>query len=216
MSLADLLSWLGSPAFFAFGAPLSNAEVFGFATGLVCVWLVVRKSIWNFPVGILNCALLFFLFWDSRLFADATLQILFIALGVHGWWQWLHGRVDHQIQISQLGVRGLLAACAAGIGISLTLFVLLSVVKGSVPVFDALITGLSLVAQYLLNRRKLESWYFWITVDVISIPVYAYKELYLIAILYAVFLMLCLLGLREWRRSGLAVSFAKADPEPAL
>ena len=71
--------------------------------------------------------------------------------------------------------------------------------KGSIPVFDALITALSLVAQWLLNRRKLENWIFWIGVDLISVPVYAFKELYLIAGLYAVFLLLCVRGYRSWK-----------------
>jgi nicotinamide mononucleotide transporter len=81
------------------------------------------------------------------------------------------------------------------------LYLLLTWARGSVPVLDALIAALSLAAQWLLNRRKLEHWYFWITVDVISIPVYAYKELYLVALLYAVYLVLCIGGLRAWRRA---------------
>lgn len=201
MDIADILPWLNTPALSFLGNPLSNAEVFGFATGLLCVWLTVRKSIWNFPIGILNCALLFFLFWEGRLFADASLQILFIALGLHGWWQWIHGRTNHVITVSSLSTKGLLTASIGTVALTGTLFMILTMAKGSIPVFDGLITALSLVAQYLLNQRKLESWFFWIAVDVISIPVYAYKGLYLIAILYGIFLVLCVLGYREWHRS---------------
>jgi nicotinamide mononucleotide transporter len=81
------------------------------------------------------------------------------------------------------------------------LFAALTLAKGSIPLLDALITALSLTAQWLLNQRKLESWIFWISVDLVSIPVYAYKQLYLIALLYGVFLGLAILGYRQWRQA---------------
>jgi len=195
-----ILAWLNQPVISFLGNPLSHEEVFGFATGLWCVWLTARRSIWNFPVGIANCALLFLLFWQGRLFADASLQIIFICLGLYGWLQWARGRVGDHIPVSRLAKGGLATSCATGAILTAGLFMALTLAKGSVPLFDAAITALSLVAQYLLNQRRLESWYFWIAVDVISIPVYVHKELYLIALLYAVFLVMCVIGHRAWQR----------------
>lgn len=200
MTPADLATWLNTPALLAWGAPLSWAEVLGFATGIWCVWLTAERRLLNFPVGIANCLLLLFLFWQSRLFADASLQLLFIALGLQGWLQWTRGRVGEAIPVSDLSPRALLAALGAGLTLTALLYIVLTWAKGSVPLFDALITALSIVAQWLLNARKRQTWYFWIVVDLISIPVYVHKQLYLIALLYAVFLGLCLLGLRAWSR----------------
>jgi nicotinamide mononucleotide transporter len=216
MDITGILTWLNAPALTWQENSLSNAEVFGFATGLLCVWLTVWKNIWNFPIGILNCALLFFLFWEGRLFADASLQILFIALGLHGWWQWTHGRINHVVTVSSLSTKELLTTLISTVALTGTLFVILTMAKGSIPIFDGLITALSLVAQYLLNQRKIESWFFWIAVDVISIPVYAYKGLYLIAILYGIFLVLCVLGYREWRRTTTETPVVADSPELVL
>lgn len=205
MTSIDLAALLNCPAFTLWNAPLSWAEVVGFATGIWCVWLTAQRRMLNFPVGIANCLLLLFLFWQSRLFADAGLQVLFIGLGLHGWWQWSRGRVNHEVPVSDLSPRGLVAAGATGLALAALLYLLLTWAKGSVPLFDALITALSLVAQWLLNARKRQNWYFWIVVDLISIPVYVHKQLYLIALLYAVFLGLCIIGLRAWtleRRDG--------------
>lgn len=194
-----MIDALNSIAFTLLGTPLSYAECCGFATGIVCVWLTARRNIWNFPVGIANCALLLLLFVQARLFADAGLQILFIALGVRGWWQWAQGTAAAPTPITSAAPRALLLYALASALLTGVLFGLLMLAKGSLPIFDALITALSVVAQWLLNRKTLQNWFWWIAVDVISIPVYIHKELYLIALLYAIFLALCLIGLASWR-----------------
>lgn len=199
MSIDWIATVLNSPAITLLDNSLSMAEVFGFATGLMCVWLTAKRNIWNFPLGILNCLLLMFLFFEARLFADTALQLVFITLGIIGWWQWLAGRQGDEYPIEALSGRGVaigVAVVVAGTGF---LFALLTALKGSVPILDAFITSASLVAQWLLNARKLQTWYFWIAVDVVSIPLYAHKGLWLIATLYAVFLVLCVIGLRRWR-----------------
>ena len=194
-----MLDALNTPAFVWFATPLSYAECFGFLTGIVCVWLTARRNIWNFPVGIANCALLLLLFFDARLFADAGLQIMFIGLGVRGWWQWSQHGARPAPPVNSASLADNIRHVGAGVVLTLVLFVLLTYAKGSIPIFDALITAMSVVAQWLLNRKTLQSWFWWIAVDVISIPVYVYKDLYLIALLYAVFLGLCVVGLVSWR-----------------
>lgn len=196
----DVFDWLASPAFGWGATQLSISEILGFATGLWCVWLAAREHIWNFPVGIANCALLLLLFFHARLFADAALQVLFISLNVRGWIQWSAGRSRTTLTVS-IGDKQLFAGSViVAVLLCAALVPLLRKAGGSLPLFDALITALSLVAQYQLNRKILQSWWWWIAVDVISIPVYAYKQLYLISLLYCVFLGLCVYGYLGWRR----------------
>ena len=104
-----MINWLTSTAFTAFGAPTTWAEVLGFATGLVNVWLLVRQHILNWPLGILNVLLLMVVFWSAGLYADASLQIVYVALGLYGWWAWLWGGEQH----SRLVVRSTLARNSA-------------------------------------------------------------------------------------------------------
>lgn len=204
IQVMDLLEPLTRPLWVVMSMPLSIGDVLGLVTGLLCVWLTTRASIWNFPAGIINSAILGLVFLPQRLFADASLQIVFIVLSILGWQQWhtLKKRLNNNpIVHSSFKQQQQLAIAAAVLTAVLTL--LLHWAKGSVPLMDATITALSLCAQWQLNRRQLENWLWWIAVDVISIPVYWSRGLPLIALLYVVFLLLCIKGWFEWRRQRL-------------
>jgi nicotinamide mononucleotide transporter len=206
-----MIDWLSGVAFTAFGVGTTWAEVLGFATGLVNVGLLVRRNILNWPVGILNVLLLMLVFWSAGLYADATLQILYVLLGAYGWWAWLHGGASR----TPLTVRATtrtewLALTVAGVLLTGGLWLFLDRLTGStVPLADALTTALSLLATYGQTRKLVESWWLWIAADLIYIPLYAYKDLWLTALLYVAFLLLCVLGLRAWqaaRRNQLVVA----------
>jgi nicotinamide mononucleotide transporter len=180
--------------------PFSWLETAGVVTGAACVMLVVRRSIWNFPVGILSCAAYLVFFADGRLYADAGLQVLFIALGIHGWVAWARGRTNAE-PVRRLPLGELTALAAAFPAVWLALTRLLEHVNGAAPVYDAFVTTLSLVAQWLLNRRYVESWLGWIVVDQVSVVLFWSRGMYLTAGLYALFLAMCVAGLVEWRRT---------------
>lgn len=210
-------SWIGWAPFGL--APPSLTEALGFVTGGACVYLVVRENVWNFPVGIANSVFFLVLFAEARLFADAALQVVFIALGLQGWYLWLRGGDNHtplEVERASLkllaGVAAFVAAATAG----LTLF--LHTVHDSAPFLDALTTALSLGAQYLLNRKAIENWLLWMTADVIYIYLYASppRRLYLTALLYFVFLCLCVAGLRSWLKSMSEKGRAMEGSAPAL
>lgn len=205
-----MIDWLNSTAVTAFGAGTTWAELLGFATGLTTVYLLVRRHIANWPVGILNVLLLMVVFWTAGLYADAGLQIVYVALGFYGWWSWLHGGVQH----GPLRVRSTTAAewrglAAAGVLLTAGLWLFLDRFTGStVPLPDALTTALSLLATYGQTRKLVESWWLWIAADLIYIPLYGYKDLWLTAVLYVAFLILCVFGLRAWRAARAAEAVA--------
>lgn len=180
--------------------PFSWLETAGAVTGAACVMLVVRRSIWNFPIGIVSCAAYLVFFADGRLYADAGLQVLFIALGVHGWVAWARGRTG-TTPVRRLPLGELTALAVAFPAAWLALTRLLEHVNGAAPVYDAFVTALSLVAQWLLNRRYVESWLGWIVVDQVSVVLFWSRGMYLTAGLYALFLAMCVAGLVEWRRT---------------
>ncbi len=175
-------------------------EAIGFVTGAICVWLTVRENIWNFPLGLVNVAAFSVVFVRAGLYADAGLQGVYFLLGLIGWYWWLYGGEDAtQLQVRRASANELVATLVIGTSLTLALWMLLSNVGGSASFWDALTTSLSLCAQWLLNRKRLENWLFWIAVDIVYIPLYLYKELYLTAILYAIFLVLAVCGLIRWR-----------------
>ncbi len=181
--------------------PLDFTEALGFATGAVCVWLVTKGNIWNWPVGLANNLFFAVLFWKARLFADFGLQGVYLILGFYGWWKWLRGGENQtRLAISRSSrSEWIIIAVFLVIG-TWGLRELLHAVNGAAPLWDALTTALSLAAQYLLCRKRIENWFFWIAADVIYVPLYLSKQLPLTALLYSGFLVLCVIGWRRWRK----------------
>ncbi|MBV9924705.1 MAG: nicotinamide mononucleotide transporter [Acidobacteria bacterium] len=195
-------SWVGWAPFGL--TPPSLTESLGFVTGALCVYLTVLENVWNFPVGIANSAFFLVLFAGARLYGDAALQILFIALGFQGWYLWLRGGENRTPLKVERASRGLLLGVAAFVAAgTAALWLLFSRVNDSAPFLDAAVTILSVGAQYLLNRKAVENWVLWMTADVLQIYLYATppRRLYLTALLYLVFLCLCVAGLRSWLRA---------------
>src|SRR5215207_1312962 len=193
-------SWLGWAPFGM--APFGMNEALGFVTGALCVYLVVRENVWNFPVGIANSAFFLVLFAGARLYGDAALQLIYIALGFQGWYLWLRGGENRTPLKVERASPGLLAGVAAFVVAGTTgLTFFFRAVNDSAPFLDAFTTALSLGAQYLLNRKAVENWWLWITADLVYIYLYAARGLQLTAVLYLVFLCLCVAGLRSWLRS---------------
>lgn len=185
MALCNLATWL---------------EAASFVTGAICVWLTVRQSIWNFPIGLINVATYCVVFYRAALFADAGLQIVYFVLGALGWRLWLHGGKDRsQLQVSRAPTSEIAVICGLVAVGTVLLWQLLRHVGGSASFWDALTTSISLASQWLLNRKRLESWAGWIIVDAVYVPLYISKELYLTALLYGVFLVMAMMGLRAWR-----------------
>ena len=180
----------------------SAMEAISFVTGALCVWLTVKESAWNFPISLLNVATFLFVFARAQLYADAGLQVVYFVLTAIGWWMWLFGGEGRtSLRVARAHWIEGAAVTACGIALFLALWQCLRHVGGSASLWDALTTSLSLCAQWLLNRKRLQNWYCWIAVDIIYVPLYLYKHLYLTAALYAIFLCMATMGLLEWRRT---------------
>lgn len=183
--------------------PIAVIEVLGFVTGGICVWLVVREHVWNWPIGIASNVVFLVMFWRARLFADAGLQVVYMILGIYGWANWLRGGAARtQLTISRTPVGQWLVVAATIPAATLALRAALIAANGSAPLLDALTTVLSLTAQYMLCRKQLEHWLLWIVADLIYIPLYFARDLPLTAVLYAIFLLMCLVGWRDWKRAA--------------
>lgn len=214
MSLHDLLGPLLRPAITLGTTPTTWAEVLGFVTGVTTVWLVVRQHIWNWPIGIANVILLGLIFVDGGLYADAGLQVGYVVLQAYGWWQWLYGGRDRtRLTVARTSGTEWLALAAAGAATTGALtWILHSWTDSNVPFWDALTTALSLMATYGQCRKLLESWWLWIAADLVYVPLYAYKGLYLTSGLYVIFMGLCVAGLVAWRRAWLTPRIAPPVP----
>jgi nicotinamide mononucleotide transporter len=178
-------------------------EEVAFVTSAVGVWLSTRRSLISWPVIIVSCILYGEVFREARLLSDMLLQGVFAICAVYGWWHWVRGvQTDGSVTVEMLSTRGWLWGLAAGVAGSVALgFVMKHFFNASLPWLDAALTAFSLVGQWWQARKYLANWWLWIAVDVIYIGEYVYKHLNLTAGLYGLFVLLAVLGLRDWRRA---------------
>ncbi len=176
-------------------------EILGFVTGGVCVLLQVRQNIWNWPIGIANNIFYMIVFWRAGLYADSALQVFFLSISVYGWWKWARGGPAHK-ELPATRTSAQVAAALTFVTISAAValfFVLRRYTNSTVPAGDAITTAMSLTAQYMIGRKYLENWLLWIAADVIYIGLYLYKHLYWTALLYLLFIAMCVSGYKEWK-----------------
>jgi nicotinamide mononucleotide transporter len=194
---------LMAAAFTWWGSPVTWLEIVAVALSLAMVAANMRVNPVGWPLAIGASLLYALLFADSRLYGEATLQVFFVAVSVWGWWQWLRGRATngtalrvHRLSRAgwwALGLGGLAAWPLAGL-------LLARATDSDVPYLDALATVASVAGQLLLGRKVLENWLVWLGVNVFSVGLFAYKALWLTALLYALFALLSLAGWRAWSK----------------
>jgi nicotinamide mononucleotide transporter len=176
-------------------------EAAGFATTLLGIWLTTRRLLICWPVVLVADFIYLDVFYRTRLFSDALLQIFFVAFTLYGWWHWWRGvREEGEVRVEPLGLRGWLGGLAAGAVGSVLLGMLMAKVGAALPHLDAALTSYSLVASWWQARKHIANWWLWIAVDLIYIGEYIYKGLGLTAVLYLLLVALAVLGLWDWRR----------------
>ncbi|WP_315386395.1 nicotinamide riboside transporter PnuC [uncultured Stenotrophomonas sp.] len=176
-------------------------EIAANVTVAASILLAGRNSVHTWWTGIIGCSLFALVFYEARLYADVVLQGVFVVTSVIGWWQWLRGDHGHALPITNVRLPTLAwilpAAVLASIGYG---WLLHTWTDAYAPFLDSAILVLSVVAQLLMMRRKLHSWWFWLMVNSVAVPLYATRGLHLTALLYVVFWINAVVSLRHWRR----------------
>jgi nicotinamide mononucleotide transporter len=181
-------------------------EILGVLTGVSFVYLLTVESVWNWPFAIVNAVIYAYIFYGVKLYPDVMLQGVFITLSIYGWYNWVAGdKVDKKTQelpVTKLDAIGYLTNF---FGILIVWQIMGYLFKkytaAAFPYTDSLTTTISLFAQYLITIKKIENWILWIIADVVMIWMYHVKGLDLTAILFAVYLCLCIKGYAEWNKS---------------
>jgi nicotinamide mononucleotide transporter len=198
---------LFAPAFTAWGSPVTWLECVAFVLALAMVLLNIRVNPLAWPLAIVSSLLYFALFWNSRLYGDASLQIFFALVAVWGWWQWLRGTDARgaALRVTWLPARGRWALLAVlALAWPATGLFLRRYTDTDVPWWDAFPTSASVIGQWLLGRKHVENWAAWIAVNVVSVALFAYKGLWLTVLLYLIFIVLSVQGWRTWKRLAAA------------
>ena len=183
---------------------LNWIELLGALLGIIQIVLLVRRSVWNFPVAMAMVSLIGVTLFQARLYSEAGLQAFFFVVNAIGWNQWQ--RVDKPAHVVPVGwmpsrQRALWAAITVILSLSLG-WVMQRFTNAALPFADSAVTGASIAAQLLLNNRRIENWVLWVVIDVVSIALYQYRELHFLAVLYVAFLVISVIGLREWKAAA--------------
>lgn len=173
-------------------------EIFAVLFTLICIWLTIKNNIHCWWTGIVSNLLYFAVFYDKHIYADASLQILFILQGAWAWWMWKKPKFEKLItKMETSDYLSVYVICA----FIWALFVpILIYLNGNNPPADALVTTFSIVGIYLTAKRKVESWHFWILTDIIAMILYFRTGLYLSCGVYGICLIMACIGLQNWKK----------------
>lgn len=176
-------------------------EALATITGAASVWLLARNNVWGWWVGLVSVALFGVLFYGVRLFAEVGIQGFYVITSVYGVWLWARaGERGDGVAVRYLPRNQWLWIVPTSAAAWFALNWLLVTVEGSAPFWDSLTAVMSILAQLLLMARFVDSWWIWIAVDVIYVPLFLWKGLTLTAALYVCFLVIAAAGLMEFRR----------------
>lgn len=193
--------------------PLSYIEFVGTVFYLLSVYLIAKRNVFTWPIGIVSVALFMSLFYQIRLYSAAAEQIYYLIACAYGWRYWtrpnLPAGVINEVSFSPIPI--IMGWVTVTIIMSLSLGLVMSQIhlwqpslfpeSASYPLIDALTTVMSLVAMWLMVRKRIESWVFWIIVDLISIWLYFVKGVLFVSLLYVVLLALAIVGFIGWTRA---------------
>lgn len=186
---------------------MSSWEIIGTGLGIIGVTLMIRQSVWGWPVGLVQVAVYGWVFFGAKLYSDAILQGFFFLIQAYGWWHWLHGDPHQRARRAALPVTRMRPVAIAGwasAGIVATVAwgeLMRRTTDAALPHWDAFILMFSLIAQWLQARKRIENWAGWMIVNVVAVGVYWMKDLRLTAGLYVVFFGMAVMGHIAWRRT---------------
>jgi nicotinamide mononucleotide transporter len=214
----DILKWLfdvNVTLFTVMDYPMSPVELIGTIFGMWCVWLAAKNKVLNWPIGLVNIIFFMVLFWQVQLYSDVLLQIYFFFITFYGWYLWTHpkegeGDGNNELRVTTytnyqrvyygvfiLGAVVFLGTIMTNIHVYLpSIFAL----PAAFPYGDAFTTVLSVVAVVWLSKKKLEAWVLWISVDVVALVLYYFKDIKLVSIEYVIFAVIATLGLLRFNK----------------
>lgn len=184
---------------------VNKIEILGAILGIIYISLSIRQNILTWPTGLLTSLLYIVVFYQSKFYADMGLQVYYVAISIYGWYYWLKGgKNNHTNEIPVKKTNNKLwryLAVSTGLIYILILFILKRFTDSDVPYFDSLTTALSILATWMLAQKYIEHWLIWIFVDLVSVGLYIYKDLWPTVILFTIYTIMAVLGYIEWKKS---------------
>jgi nicotinamide mononucleotide transporter len=190
----------------AFLQKLPPLETAGVLFGVLYLVLAIRENLWCWTAAFLASVLSVVVFFEVRLYSEAGLNVFYAAMAIYGWYQWRFGRTrganaEPGLRITTWPWRAHVLAIAGSVLLSLGVGAVMSgYTAAAFPYLDAFVTVSSVVTTYMVARKILENWLYWLVIDSLSLYLYVARELYGYAALFALYLVLVVLGWLRWHR----------------
>jgi len=176
--------------------------------GIAYVILAAKESPWCWPIGLVSVVMAFFVYINPnvKLYSDAILQVFYAGMSVYGWWAWTRNGTENKVEDNPVTIgmwpwQNHLIALGGGVVLAGLLGLMWSQLGAALPYIDAMTSAFSVIATFMVTRKILENWLYWIVIDTVCIFVYIHRELYLFAILFLVYAIVAAVGYYEWRRA---------------
>lgn len=179
---------------------MSPWEASAVILGITYLLLAVRESLWCWYAAFVSTAIFLVLFWNAQLLMESALQVYYLIMAVYGWWQWQHGpQGDSELPISRWRGGAHILAIASVLALSLASgWALQAWTSAVLPFLDSFTTWGAVLTTWMVTRKVLENWLYWLVIDSVSIYLYLDRELYLTAALFLVYLVIAVFGYWQW------------------
>ena len=180
---------------------MNTVEIFGLCAGTISIALLIKQNIWTWPVGIAYTLASLYIFFTAKLYADFALHVFFLLMSFYGWYYWLQGnsRLDSELPVSREDKKVLAySIIICSLAIIFASYIFTKYTDAELPYWDNTTSIFSVLALWLQSRKKIESWIFWLIIDILSVGIYFYKELYFYSLLYSIYVIMAFFGYAAW------------------
>ena len=170
--------------------------------GLAYILFEYRASVWMWLVGFMMQALGIVLYYQKGLYADCGMEFYYLAMTVYGYWKWVHGSSEKkELPIRHFPKKLILPWLGIIAAVWFIIYlILVNFTNSTVPIADSFTTALSILGIWALAHKYLEQWFIWIAVDVVTCALYFYKDIPFKASLYALYVVIAVLGYIKWKK----------------
>lgn len=184
----------------------NKIEILGMMLSLIYLYLSIKERIGLWIFGFLCSALYIIVFFESKFYADMSLQLYYLAVSVYGWMSWKkkisNSDSSVSLQVISIGQQQILIYSIVTLLIYFVYYLILKYATDSpVPVMDSLVGALSVVATWMLAKKKIENWILWIVADALAAGLFAYKQLYPTTVLYVIYTIMAIVGYATWKKN---------------
>ena len=177
-------------------------ELIAAALALAYLLLAIGQHLSCWSAAFISSVLYVWVLFSARLYMESVLYAFYAAMAVYGFWQWQHDRGGGALAVNRWPIaRHLIAALAIVVLSIVSSFFLRRYTPAALPFADSMVTWSSVFATFLVARKVYENWHWWLLIDSVSVYLYYSRHLYATMLLFGLYLILIVIGMREWRRS---------------